>query len=101
MKKMLKPVVRGYEMFSHDNLILHASDDTMVCYCGKVDKKTLLGAIAAGHDTVKKLIWATGICPENSDCKTNNPSGGCCLCEVNALLRDYMKRTMKLSKHGI
>jgi len=69
------------------NPILDAPDDALVCYCGKVDKKTVLRAIAAGHDTIDKLKAVTNICPEGNDCKNNNPSGRCCLAEVNALLR--------------
>jgi len=69
------------------NPILDAPDDTLVCHCGKVDKKTVLHAIAAGHDTIDKLKAAIPICPEDNDCKNNNPSGRCCLAEVNALLR--------------
>lgn len=71
------------------NPILSAPDDTLVCYCAKVDKKTILGAVAAGYDSVEKLKAATGICPDDSACKTNNPSGRCCLAEVNALLRAH------------
>jgi len=69
--------------------ILDAADDILVCYCAKVDKKTILDAVAAGYDTVDKLKAATGICPEDHDCKTNNPSGRCCLAVVNALLRAH------------
>lgn len=71
------------------NPILEASDDTFICYCGGVNKKTLLEAIASGHNTVEKLKIAAGICPDDSDCERNNPLGRCCLAEVNALLRVY------------
>ena len=37
------------------NPILSAPDDALVCWCGKVDKKTILKAIADGNDTVEKL----------------------------------------------
>jgi len=72
------------------NPILDASDDTLVCYCGKVDKETILNAIAAGHDTIDKLKAVINICPEDNDCKNNNPSGHCCLAEVSALLRAHV-----------
>jgi len=71
------------------NPILDASEDTLVCYCGKVDKKAVLHAIASGHDTLDKLKAVLPICPEDNDCKNNNPSGRCCLPEVNALLHAH------------
>jgi len=71
------------------NPILDAPGDTLVCYCGKVDKKTILHAIAAGHDTVDKLKAVTNICPKDNDCATNNPHGRCCMAEVTALLRAH------------
>ena len=80
------------------NPILSAPDDALVCWCGKVDKKTILKAIADGNDTVEKLKKVANICPENRDCKHNNPLGRCCQAEVNALLRAFGKTPEQSSR---
>jgi len=79
------------------NPILDAPNDALVCYCGKVSKETILRAIAAGHDTIDKLKAVTNICPSDNDCKHNNPSGHCCLGEVNALLLAHITVTTRFS----
>lgn len=71
------------------NPILTAPDETTVCYCGEVSKKTILAAIAQGHTTIKALKAVTGVCPEDSDCVKNNPQKRCCCTEINALINSY------------
>ncbi|MDL2226417.1 hypothetical protein LJB86_02025 [Deltaproteobacteria bacterium OttesenSCG-928-M10] len=72
------------------NPILTAPDETLVCYCGGVSKKTILTAIAQGHITIKALKAVTGVCPDNNDCVKNNPLKRCCCTEINALINDYL-----------
>ena len=70
------------------NPILNASDDVLVCHCGNVTKGMILAAVANRCSTFPQLREATGVCPDNSDCANNNPSGKCCSPEVMALLKN-------------
>ncbi len=66
--------------------ILDAPDNTIICYCGNINKGSIVRAIKEGHTSFAQLRAATGVCPEPNDCLHNNPKGRCCSTEVMALL---------------
>lgn len=57
----------------------------IVCYCQSVSEETILGAVANGANTLKKVQEQTGA-GKGDDCKTLNPTGKCCIPEINKLL---------------
>lgn len=77
--------------------IVNAPDSTTVCYCGNVTKGQIVQAVVAGNRTFAQLRRATGACPEDNDCATNNPSGRCCAPEVMALLKSQVPDMQKVS----
>ena len=52
------------------------SDDDLICYCIKVDKKTIVKAIYSGATTLKEIEELTKACTGN-ECKELNPNGRC------------------------
>ena len=61
------------------------SDDDLICYCTKVDKKTIVDAIKAGFNTLKSIKESTTACT-GDDCATLNPNKRCCSKEIKQLL---------------
>ena len=65
-----------------------------ICYCKKVDKKTIVKAIENGamsYKEIKKITKAgTG-----SKCKDKNPTGKCCDKEIKKILE---KKSKKMNK---
>ena len=62
------------------------SDDDLICYCTKVDKKTIVNAIKAGSNTLKSIKEATTACT-GDECATLNPNKRCCSKEIKQLLK--------------
>ena len=62
------------------------SDNDWICYCLKIDKKTINEAIRGGATTLKEIKERTTACTGN-DCAVLNPRRRCCSKEINALLK--------------
>ena len=62
------------------------SDDDLICYCTKVDKKTIVDAIKAGANTLKAIKETTTACT-GDECATLNPNKRCCSKEIKQLLK--------------
>jgi NAD(P)H-nitrite reductase large subunit len=62
------------------------SDDDLICYCTKVDKKTIVDAIKTGEDTLKAIKETTTACT-GDECATLNPNKRCCSKEIKQLLK--------------
>lgn len=69
-----------------------AADDTMVCYCKKITKDTIVRAIKAGNSSLKEIQQATTACT-GGNCKEMNPSGKCCSGDILEILRIYSDGT--------
>lgn len=59
--------------------------DEIICYCKQITKSEIEKAISEGAKTLKDIQEMTGACTGNQ-CKELNPSGKCCLFEINAML---------------
>ncbi len=68
------------------------SDDTIVCYCQKVNKKTIVSAIQNGAENIKDIQNATkaGL---GKRCKELNPKGRCCHPDIAEILKIYEKNS--------
>ncbi len=65
------------------------SDNDFICYCCKVDKRTIVSSIKNKKaNTLAKIKEITGACTGN-ECKTKNPNGRCCSKEINQLIQIY------------
>ena len=62
------------------------SDDDYICYCTKVDKKTIVDAIHAGATTLKAIKETTTACTGDK-CAILNPNKRCCSKEIKQLLK--------------
>ncbi len=64
------------------------NDETLVCYCSKVNKKTVVDALKNGASDIKSIQKATnaGI---GGRCKELNPNGRCCHPDIAAILKLY------------
>jgi len=70
-------------------------DDDLICYCVKIDKKTIVDAIKNGATTLKEIKAKTTACT-GDECATLNPNKRCCSKEIKQLLKLYTKnQTMK------
>ena len=63
-------------------------DNNLICYCIKVDKKTIVNAIKSGATTLKEIKEQTKACT-GSDCKNLNPNKRCCSKEIKQLIEIY------------
>ena len=63
-------------------------DETMVCFCSRVDKETVVAAIQEGANDVKAIQEQTkaGV---GGRCKELNPRGRCCHPDIKELLEIY------------
>ena len=62
------------------------SDEDYICYCTKVDKKSIVDAIRAGAKTLKEIKERTTACTGDT-CATLNPNKRCCSKEIKELLK--------------
>ncbi len=62
------------------------SDDDLICYCTKVDKKTIINAIKNGNTTLKAIKESTTACT-GDECAVVNPNKRCCSKEIKQLLK--------------
>ena len=62
------------------------SDDDYICYCTKVDKKTIVDAIHTGATTLKAIKETTTACT-GDECAALNPNKRCCSKEIKQLLK--------------
>jgi len=62
------------------------SDDDLICYCTKVDKKTIVSAIKEGNTTLKAIKKSTTACT-GDECAVVNPNKRCCGKEIKQLLK--------------
>ncbi len=76
-------------------------DSTLICHCGNVTKGQILRAIAAGSHSLEHIRQATGACPDNHDCATNNPQGRCCIPDIMALVKACGISHTKLGKFTV
>lgn len=67
---------------------LSANDDTFVCYCLKVTKKTIVSAIQSGNITLSNIKQSTKACT-GDNCRVLNPSGVCCSKDIKSLIALY------------
>ena len=74
-----------------------APDTTVVCYCKKVDKQTIVRAIHKGSLSLSRVKESTTACTGNS-CATLNPSGKCCSVDIYELIRLYGDDDMRARK---
>ena len=70
------------------------NDGDLICYCTKVDKKTIVDAIKAGSNTLKSIKETTTACT-GDECATLNPSKRCCSKEIKQLLKLGEKKMNK------
>ena len=68
---------------------LQAPQDTVVCGCAGVDKRTLVRAIAGGAETLDALMEATGA-GQGDECAARNPRGRCCRPDLQEILDVYV-----------
>lgn len=62
-------------------------DDTdLICYCTRVNKKSIVDAIDQGATTLKQIKEMTTACT-GDECATLNPNKRCCSKEINQLIR--------------
>jgi NAD(P)H-nitrite reductase large subunit len=62
------------------------NDDDYICYCTKVDKRTIVDAIEQGASTLKAIKKATTACT-GDECAILNPNKRCCSKEINQLIK--------------
>ena len=62
------------------------SDDDLICYCTKVDKKTIVDAIHNGANTLKAITETTTACT-GDECSIVHPNKRCCGQEIKQLLK--------------
>ena len=62
------------------------SDDDLICYCTKVDKKNIVDAIKNGANTLKSIKETTTACT-GDECAIVNPNKRCCGKEIKQLLK--------------
>ena len=60
-------------------------DNDYICYCLKVEKKTIVDAINTGATTLKAIKDTTKACTGDT-CVTLNPNKRCCSKEIKQLL---------------
>lgn len=74
-------------------------DETLVCFCSRVDKGAVVAAIRAGATDIKSVEEATraGL---GGRCKELNPRGRCCHSDIDELLKIY-GNTENHGRHGI
>jgi NAD(P)H-nitrite reductase large subunit len=72
---------------------LKTKDTDLVCYCIKVDKKTIIDAIKNGSITLREIKKSTKACTGNS-CKDLNPSGKCCSNDIKNLIQFYANKNI-------
>lgn len=63
-----------------------ANPDKIICYCKQVTQGEIKHAIKQGAITLSDIQKSTGACTGNQ-CKELNPSGKCCLGDINRLLK--------------
>ena len=63
-------------------------DTELVCYCQKIDKKTIVDSIEKGNSTLDLIREDTTACT-GGNCKINNPSGKCCSGDIMELVKIY------------
>ncbi|HNX76833.1 MAG TPA: (2Fe-2S)-binding protein [Candidatus Rifleibacterium sp.] len=62
--------------------------NSIICYCKNVDKETIVKAITAGADSLKKVQQMTGACT-GGQCGQLNPKKTCCSADIEELIRQY------------
>jgi len=66
--------------------MLSFSASPTICYCIKVDEKTIVEAVKNGADTLKKVKDITLACT-GDECKIKNPKGRCCSVEIKQIIK--------------
>jgi len=61
-------------------------DSDLICYCTRIDKKTIVYAITDGAETLKEIRVQTNACT-GDECATLNPNKRCCSAEIKQLIR--------------
>lgn len=74
------------------------NDETLVCYCKRVDKRTIIAAIKDGNNSLAEIKKTTKACTGDS-CRETNPSGLCCARDIRGLLEKY-SNTQQESTHS-
>jgi NAD(P)H-nitrite reductase large subunit len=69
----------------HTENIQDAPLDEPVCWCSRVDKKSILDAIQCGARNMDDIRRMTGACTVGL-CKELSPRGHCCSKEIKILL---------------
>jgi NAD(P)H-nitrite reductase large subunit len=69
-------------------------DETLVCFCSRVDKGTAVAAIRKGANNLKTVQEATGA-GVGERCQELNPRGRCCHPDIAALLQFFGKQPSK------
>ena len=67
------------------------SDTDLICYCTRVNKKSIVDAIKQGATTLKKIKEDTTACT-GDECATLNPNKRCCSKEINQLIKLYTEK---------
>ena len=63
-------------------------DDTdLICYCTRVNKKSIVDAIDQGATTTLKQIKEMTTACTGDECTTLNPNKRCCSKEINQLIK--------------
>lgn len=63
-----------------------------VCYCFDVTREALRSDLAENGDSKLLLRIREEVRAGNCACETKNPSGACCLGEVNAVVKEEKRR---------
>ena len=76
--------------------VKEADESRPICYCFDVTRDALRNDVAAnGESTLLPRIKAE-VREGNCACETKNPSGGCCLGEVSAIVREEKRMLEQL-----
>lgn len=71
--------------------VLNAPLEEVVCWCSRVTKKTLVGAIRNGARDMAAIRSATTACTKGR-CKEMSPRRRCCSPEIQKLINNYSKK---------
>ncbi|MGK0367844.1 MAG: hypothetical protein ACI9QD_000983 [Thermoproteota archaeon] len=67
--------------------------DGFICYCFKYSKKTLFDAIQSGTEQEILNDIKSKMKDPGCFCETANPSGKCCLADLNTYIKHYDLRS--------
>ena len=70
-----------------DNIDNIDNIDGLICYCFKKSKKELFEAVKNGKEELFVEVVKSKMKDPGCFCETSNPSGKCCLSDIQALIK--------------